>query len=118
LVDQGIFRQFNVVLRSMLPQVDRVCISTVADGKVVEVIGPQTETPPGQAPPAGPPELEEVKRVMLEALKKAGEPIATRFGSPLPPVDADGGQMAGYLEAQQPAINGDLSQATDKTLAE
>jgi peroxiredoxin len=117
LVDPGIFRQFGVVLRSMVPQVDRVCISTVADGKVLEVIGPQTEVPPGQTP-AGPPQLEELKLVMLEALKKAGEPIATRFGSPLAPMDAAGSQMAQFLEATEPAINRDLSQASDPVLVE
>ncbi len=39
LSDPGIFRQFGYILRTMVPQVDRVCITTVKDGKVVELIG-------------------------------------------------------------------------------
>src|SRR5262249_24813004 len=40
LSDPQIFRQFGMILRTMVPQVDRVDITTVKDGKLVELMGP------------------------------------------------------------------------------
>ena len=42
LSDPQMFAQYGFVLRTMVPQIDRVCITTVKDGKISELMGPSS----------------------------------------------------------------------------
>lgn len=115
LADPGIFRQFAFILRTMVPQVDRVCVAAVKDGKLVELMGPSSRGP------VNPDEDEqndaEVEKVIAEAKKKSGvlQP-AESIHSPLPAVDAQGEALAEYLAGGKPVVNADLSQAKGKAI--
>ena len=119
LVDPGIFRQFGSILRTMVPQVDRLCITTVKDGKVVELIGPRSGAGPHRDDEEEDDDDEgekEVNRLIIEARKKAAgdKPQPEPVSAPLPVVDADGESLADYLASEKPVVNNDLSKAHGK----
>jgi peroxiredoxin len=133
MTDPQIFRQFGHILRTMAPQVDRVCVTTVKDGKVVEVMGPSSRPgprPKGDAAHAGAQHHEhgdddddsetekEVERQIIEAQKKAnhGKPLVESLSAPLPAVDAKGESLAEYAAAGKPVANNDLSKAHGKLI--
>ncbi len=114
LSSPDIFRQFGFILRTMVPQVDRVCITTVKDGKVVEVMGPFSGRHGGHDhAEAG---EEEVEKAIAEARKKHGHKMPESILSPLPPTDADGEDLAAYTTSTKPVVNNDLSKAKGKLL--
>jgi len=116
LSDPGIFRQYGFILRTMVPQVDRLCITTVKDGKVVELMGPRSERVVDDDEEGD----EEVERVIAEARKKAtqGKPQPKSILSPLEPVDAAGESLAEYAAARKVVVHNDLSQARGKIMEE
>ncbi len=113
LTDPGIFRQYGMVLRTMVPQVDRLCITTVKDGKVVELMGPASGRRAHHADDDG---EEEVNRAVAEARKKAGKPVTENLQEPLPAVKATGESLADYLQAGKPVVNNDLTQAKGEVM--
>jgi hypothetical protein len=115
LADPNIFRQYGFILRTMVPQVDRLCITTVKDGKVVELMGPaRSEFDDGDKDGGE----EEVAKVVAEAKKNAQKhghkqpPESIR--SPLPPTDAEGESLADYVGSPKVVVNNDLSKAKGK----
>jgi hypothetical protein len=112
LSDPNIFRQFGFILRTMVPQVDRLCITTVKDGKVVEVMGPFSgpnadEHDEGDA---------EVEAAIAHARKKHGQKIPEDVRSPLPATDAAGEDLAAYAAGSKVVVNNDLSKAKGKLM--
>ncbi|MEX0677240.1 MAG: redoxin domain-containing protein [Pirellulales bacterium] len=116
LSNPDIFRQFGFILRTMVPQIDRVCITTVKDGKVVEWMGPRSERVVDKEQEGD----EEVERVIAEAKKKAahGKPLPKSILTPLEAVDAKGESLADYAAGDKVVVNNDLSQAKGKLVQE
>ena len=114
LADPGIFRQFGFILRTMVPQVDRVCISTVKDGKVVEMMGPSSGRDDDDDDDEGERELDEA---IAEARKKHGKRPAESIYSPLPAADAAGEELASYATASQPVVNSDITKSKGEVFA-
>ncbi len=117
MMDPGIFRQFGHILRTMVPQVDRVCVTTVKDGKVVELMGPSSRGPQHDHGDDDDSETEkEVERQIVEAQKKAagGKPKPLSLSDPLPEASSDGESLAEYAQAKKVVVNNDLSKAHGK----
>ncbi|MGD9723808.1 MAG: redoxin domain-containing protein [Pirellulales bacterium] len=116
LSDPNIFRQFGFILRTMVPQVDRLCITTVKDGKVVELMGPFSgRHGHGDHEQGG---EEEVEKVIAEAKKKHGhQELPENILSPLPATDAEGEDLATYIGGSKPVAVSDLSKAKGKLMA-
>jgi hypothetical protein len=118
LSDPNIFRQYGFILRTMAPQVDRLCITTVKDGKVVELMGPisarQVDKEQGGE--------EEVEKIIAEAKKNAEKHghknLPESILSPLKPADAAGEDLAGYIAGSKVVVNADLSKAKGKVFEE
>ena len=96
LSDAEWFGRFGFILPGTVPQVDRVCVTTVADGKLVQKYGPfqgprtrRTEDTDATPPP-------ETIRSELPAVDAAGEPLAE------------------YAQGDKPVVNNDLSKAKGK----
>jgi peroxiredoxin len=116
MADPGIFRQYGMILRTMVPQVDRLCITAVKDGKLVEWIGPQSGPDDDEPEQGG---EEEVEQLIIEARKKAADgKIASSIGSPLEPVDAAGEGLAEVAAATKVVVHNDLSQVPGKVFDE
>ncbi len=117
LADPQIFRQFGFILRTMAPQIDRVDITTVKDGKLVELMGPMSERQVDRdsngEKQGG---EEEVEKLIAEAKKKAAKngPPRESIYTPLPTVDAKGESLAEYAAGSTPVVNNDLSKAHGK----
>jgi hypothetical protein len=96
----------------MVPQVDRVCITTVEDGKLKELLGPMS----GRMHRREQKGEEEVKKVIDTAKKDAskGAEMPENMFSPLPTVDAQGESLAEYAAGTKVVVNGDLSKAKGK----
>lgn len=120
LSDPDIFDDFADILRTMVPQVDRVCVTAVRDGQLVEVVGPQTADAREEAEEEDDDGQGEVSRVITEARQKASgsKRLPARIGAPLPSVDARGESLAKYVSAVEPVVHSDLSQATGQWTAE
>jgi peroxiredoxin len=139
LVDPNIFRQFGFILRTMVPQVDRVCVTGLKDGQLIEVMGPQSNGPRPKPRPKGEASQgdarhqdhdgdddddddseteKEVERQIVEAQKKAagGKPQGESLSAPLPAVDAKGESLAEYAAGGKPVVNNDLSKAHGKLI--
>jgi peroxiredoxin len=112
LSDPQIFSQFGFILRTMVPQVDRVCITTVEDGKLKELLGPMS----GRMHRREQKGEEEVKKLIETAKKDAakGSEMPENMFSPLPTVDAQGESLAEYAAGTKVVVNGDLSKAKGK----
>jgi len=84
------FGRFNFILPVTLPQVDRACVTTVVDGKLVQKYGPFSERhgKPDAAPPS------ETIRSELTAIEAKGEPLAE------------------YAAGNQVIVNSDLSKVS------
>jgi hypothetical protein len=115
MADPNIFRQFGFILRTMVPQVDRVCVTTVKDGKLVEVMGPSSRGPSKDDDDDE--NDAEVEKLIAEAKKKAGQKPVESIYSPLPEVDAKGEALAEYLAAGKPVVNADLTKAKGQAVA-
>jgi hypothetical protein len=112
--DPQMFGMFGMVLRTMVPQIDRVCITGVQDGKVTELMGPMSgmqrrrekardaDTASKEAAPTA-----ENDNAAIEKLIKNSESII----SPLPAVDATGESLAEYAAGTKVVVNNDLGQA-------
>ncbi len=115
LVDPEFFHHLDDVLQIMVPQVDRVCITTVKDGKLVEVMGPGSgRHQHGHADDGG--GEEEVAQAVLEARKLREKMLAESFQAPLPPTDAEGEDLASYITSSKPVVNNDLTKAKGKLM--
>jgi hypothetical protein len=116
LADPNIFRQYGMILRTMVPQVDRLCITAVKDGKLVELMGPRAEREvDGDADDGD----QEVEKLIAEARKKAkGADVEASIFSPLAPVDAQGESLAEVAAGQKVVVYNDLSQAKGKIFDE
>lgn len=112
LVNPEFFANLDDVLRLMIPQLDRVCITTVKDGKVVEFMGPSTQQRHQHAEEGD----KEVEKAIVEARKKHGNKMPESIRSPLPPVDAEGEDLATYLTSAKPVVNNDLTKAKGKLM--
>jgi hypothetical protein len=113
MADPGIFRQYGMILRTMVPQVDRLCITAVKDGKVVELMGPQS----GHVEEADDPGEEEVDRLITEARKKTAG-ASVNIANSLPTVDAAGEGLAEIAAGKKVVVYSDLSQAKGKVFDE
>jgi peroxiredoxin len=123
LTDLGIFRQYDNVLRTMIPQVDRICVSTVKDGKLVELMGPSTPAFRHHNADSDTRRQEssseaDVERAILEARKKGGKLSELPLTARLQTVDAKGESLAEYLTSQQPVVNNDLAKAHGQWVTE
>ncbi len=124
LADPQIFRQFGFILRTMVPQVDRVDITAVKDGKLVEVMGPMSQGQSDHGKSGAIREQggeEEVEKLIAEAKKKAaarhgGQQMPESIFSPLPAVDAQGESLAEYAAGSKTVVNADLSKAKGKAI--
>ncbi len=108
LSDPQIFRQYGFILQSMVPQVDRLCITAVQDGKVSELMGPMT----GRKQ-----EPSDEEKLLAEAQKKSDKPaqkMPETIYNPLPAVDAQGESLADYAAGSKVIVNNDLSKAKGK----
>ena len=106
-----IFAQYGFVLRTMVPQIDRLCITSVQDGKLSEMIGPMSvQRGRRHARDAA---NEEARKDETEAIVKALKQ-ADNIMSPLPTVDAQGESLAEYAAGSKVVVNNDLSQAKGK----
>jgi peroxiredoxin len=116
LAEPDIFRQFGFILRTMVPQVDRLCITAVKDGKLVEVMGPRT----GRGNDHDQGGEEDVEKLIIDSQKKAAGEKKPYFSilAPLQPVDAKGESLAEYAEGGKVVVNNDLSQAKGKLVEE
>jgi len=114
LTDPGIFRQYGSILRTMVPQVDRVCITTEKDGKIVELIGPRSGGSEGHGHDDDDEGEAEVEKEIIAARQKAaaGKPKKESLAELLPAADAQGESLAEYLKAGKPVVNADLSKAS------
>lgn len=86
LNDMGMISQFRYALQMMVPQVDRVCVTSVEEGNAKQFLGPY--------PPRS---------------REEGVEPPERINSALPEVDADDGPLAGYRTAKTPVVHNDLS---------
>ncbi len=96
MLDPEIFAKYGEVLGTMVPQLDRLCITAVKREKVVELMGPT------------------VRLRLRQAAKPAEEsptPPRETLGSPLPSVPTAGESLAEYATADQVIVNSDLSKA-------
>jgi hypothetical protein len=115
LSDPNIFRQFGFILRTLVPQVDRVCITTVKDGKVVELFGPRLGGHDEHGDHQG--GEEEVEKVIAEAKKKSGrEDLPESIHSPFPAADAEGEDLAAYIKSPKVVVNNELAGAKGKLM--
>ena len=94
LTDAEWFGRFGFILPVTVPQVDRVCITALDDGQIVQKFGPFTgnRQPPGE--------------------KKVTPPETIR--SPLPKVDAADDPLAEYANGDKPVVNADLTKVAGK----
>ncbi|REK08969.1 MAG: hypothetical protein DWQ37_19080 [Planctomycetota bacterium] len=113
LKDPEIFGQFGYILRTMVPMVDRVCVTTVKDGTVVELLGPSSDDDDDEGEQA-------VAEEIVETRQKAagGKPLPKPIGAPLQAVEAEGESLAEYVSAAEPIVNSDLREASGKLMAE
>ncbi len=115
LVDPQFFGMLDEVLTIMVPQVDRVCITTVKDGKVVEVMGPSSgHHHHGHADDGGEEEVEPGHS--RSCARSARQQLAESIQAPLPPTDAKGEDLASYVTSSKPVVNNDLSKAKGKLM--
>jgi peroxiredoxin len=119
LSDPQIFRHFGFILRTMVPQIDRLDITGVQDGKLVELMGPSSQRQ-ADANKGG---EEEVEKIIAEAKKKGGKHANGGKGempesifSPLAATDAKGESLAEYAAGSKVVVNNDLSQAKGKMI--
>lgn len=112
LKDYGIFRQFVYLLRTMVPQVDRVCVTAIEDGQVVELIGPTSRSPNAQSRPQQGGE-DEVDKAIIEARRRAAgnRPRGPGLNDKLPPADVEGESLARYALGEAVVVHQDLSTA-------
>jgi hypothetical protein len=113
LVNPEFFSNLDDVLRLMIPQLDRVCITTVKDGKVVEFMGPSSQQRHEHAEEGD----KEVEKAIAEARKNHGKQMPESIRSALPPTDAEGEDLAAYLTSAKPVVNNDLTKAKGKLMA-
>ena len=120
--DPQIFRQFDDILRTMIPQVDRVCVTAIKDGKVSELMGPMSRGP--EDPKAHHKSEQDDEEVALvkeinEARAKAGKELLGAEGvqSPLPTVEAGGDGISEVAKGGKPVAYNDLDKAQGKLLA-
>ncbi|MBI3839287.1 MAG: redoxin domain-containing protein [Planctomycetia bacterium] len=103
------FGMFGQVLRTMVPQIDRLCITAVQDGKVSELMGPMSSRGHRErARDAAAKDASETAR--NEAVEKLIK-IPDNILSPLPSVDAQGESLAEYAAGTKVVVNNDLSKA-------
>jgi len=114
LSDPGIFVQFGHILRTMVPQVDRLCITSVKDGMLVEVLGPSSRGPDGRDDDDE--NDAEVAKAIAEAKKNASQPTENIF-SRLPAVEAKGESLAEYITGGKVVVNNDLTKAQGQAMA-
>jgi hypothetical protein len=115
LVNPEFFSNLDDVLRLMIPQLDRVCITTVKDGKVVEFMGPSSGHHHEHAEKRDDGD-KEVEKAIVEARQKHGKKMPESIRSPLPPTDAEGEGLADYLASAKPVVNNDLTKAKGKLM--
>jgi peroxiredoxin len=117
LSDPDIFRQYGMILRTMVPQVDRLCITGVKDGKLVELMGPQSGRPAQHHAGDDDDENAEVNKLIGEARKKAAGG-SFNILDPLKAVDAAGEGLAEIAAGKKAVVYNDLSQAKGKIFDE
>jgi hypothetical protein len=112
LAEPQMFAQYGFVLRTMVPQVDRVCITGVKDGKVVELMGPMSGRQ-GRKHTRDVAQEEKAKAAHKEAVANGGPPreMPEMMLSPLPEVDAEGESLGDYALGDKVVVNNDLSKA-------
>ena len=124
LADPDIFDDFSSILRTMVPQVDRVCVTAVTDGKVVEVIGPFTaDAHHGHHDHAKKDHDDddteaEIRKQVAEAQEKSGLAKRRLILMPLSPSDAKGEALADYAAGSKVVVNNDLANVPGKLIEE
>ncbi len=118
LSDPQIFRQFGFILRTMVPQVDRLCITGVKDGKLVEMFGPR-KAPDIDREVEGDKEVEElVKQAQQRAAKQSGKPMVQNLLNPIEPVAAADSGLAEVAAGKAPVVYNDLTKAKGRVFEE
>ncbi len=118
LSDPGIFSQYGFILRTMVPQIDRLCITGIQDGKVVEVMGPMSARQ-GRKHSRDVAQETRAKATKEEAGKESAAKapqLPEMILSPLPATDAEGEALADYITGGKIVVNGDLSKAPGKLM--
>ena len=127
LAEPQIFSQYGFILRTMVPQIDRVCITAVQDGKVSELMGPMSGRMHGRhgwGDHKGDAKSGETAGKDVASKESAGKEaeqaaeIAQKLPemilSPLPTVDAEGESLADYALGTKVVVNNDLTKAHGK----
>ncbi len=107
LSEPQIFAQYGFVLRTMVPQVDRVCITAIQDGKVTELMGPMGRHRRRER--AGDSDVEKAIKEAQKTASKGDLKLPEMLISPLPSVDAEGESLADYAMDTKVVVNNDLS---------
>ena len=94
LNDQEWMTRFGMILPIMVPQVDRVCVTSVENGKVKQINGP--------FPPSS---------------NKRGQPAHESLRSPLPESAADAEPLAKEIGGAEPVVHEDLTKAQGSIFA-
>ncbi len=94
LKDQEWMTRFGMILTLMVPQVDRVCVTSVENGQVKQINGP---FPPSSKKP-GQPVREDLRSILPEAAADT-EPLAKAIGSTEPIVHQDLTKVPGPIFA-------------------
>ncbi len=108
LVEPGIFSQFSIGLRTLVPQIDRVCVTALQDGRLVELFGPVSSAAKSKSNTG-----KEVLRLMSMSVRE-GEPIPETILSPYEPFDAEGESLTDMITGGKPVVLNDLSEAHGK----
>ena len=120
LLDPQIFAQYGAILRTMVPQLDRLCITAVRDGKIVEQFGPSSMRHHGPSQHEKPQDGNaDAKPSAREAELAAAEKLlAERFGllAKLPETDAAGESLAEIAAGKDVVVFGDLTKAKGKLM--
>ncbi|MBI2824315.1 MAG: redoxin domain-containing protein [Planctomycetia bacterium] len=99
LSDPEWFAKFSMILPVTVPQVDRVCLTAIVDGKLVQKFGPFQRQRPG----AKPEDLPETLRSPLAEAPVEGEPLAAYAAGDKPVINPDLTKVKGAVFAKMVA---------------
>jgi hypothetical protein len=114
MLDPQIFIKYGAVLRTMVPQLDRLCVTSVKDGKVRELMGPFGRPRGGRAGAEAAKQTGEAGQDASQKLPQEARIPAESISSPLPTVDAEGESLAEYAAQGDVVVNDDLAKAKGK----
>ncbi len=115
LMAPEIFSQFSMILQSLVPQVDRVCITTVDAGQIKELYGPSLgmRRDRGGKGKDGKPATASKEQDHNEAAEKLVIQ-ADNIRSKLPETPAEGEDLATFVDGDKVVVIADISKAKGK----